>query len=43
MKEEVWHMGSYGKIIELGLAVSVIIVAGLGCMISFMKGRRKRR
>jgi hypothetical protein len=36
-------MGSYGKIFELGLVVTMIIAAGLGCIISFMKGHSKRR
>jgi len=35
-------MGNYGKIIELGLTVTTIIAAGLGCVISFLKGRPKR-
>jgi hypothetical protein len=37
------RMGSYEKIIELGLVVIAIIVAGLGSIISFMKGQPKRR
>ncbi len=36
-------MGSYGKVVEVGLVVIAITIAGLGAIIAFMKGRPKRR